>query len=105
MKRQVHGGEEVSVLILEAWPISEVVKKGDFMVKKISIEYCGEWNYYPRAASLAEAIKRELGLDAKLIKSGGGVFEVMANKKLIFSKKEQHRFPEDQEVLESLKSF
>jgi len=44
-------------------------------------------------------------LDAKLIKSGGGVFEVMANKKLIFSKKEQHRFPEDQEVLESLKSF
>jgi selT/selW/selH-like putative selenoprotein len=53
---------------------------------------------------LAEAIKRELGLDAELIKSGGGVFEVMADKKLIFSKKKEQRFPESQEVLQSLKS-
>lgn len=74
------------------------------MVKRISIEYCVEWNYYPQAASLAKAIKKKLGLDAELIKSGGGVFEVMADKKMIFSKKKEQRFPENQEILESLKS-
>ena len=52
---------------------------------------------------MAKAIKKEIGLDAELIKSGGGVFEVMADKKLIFSKKKEHRFPEDREVLKSLK--
>jgi selT/selW/selH-like putative selenoprotein len=75
------------------------------MVKKISIEYCVEWNYYPEAASLAKAIKKEVGLDVELIKSGGGAFEVMADKKLIFSKKKEQRFPENQEVLESLKNL
>ena len=38
-----------------------------------------------------------------MIKSGGGVFEVTADGKLIFSKKKEHRFPEHQEVLEKLK--
>jgi selT/selW/selH-like putative selenoprotein len=44
-----------------------------------------------------------LGLEAKLIKSGGGVFEVMADKKLVFSRKKEGRFPEHREVIESLK--
>ena len=38
-----------------------------------------------------------------MIKSGGGVFEVTADGKLIFSKKKEHRFPEDQEILRQLK--
>jgi selT/selW/selH-like putative selenoprotein len=42
-------------------------------------------------------------VESKLIKSGGGVFEVMADGKLIFSKKKEHRFPEDQEILKQLK--
>jgi selT/selW/selH-like putative selenoprotein len=46
-----------------------------------------------------------LGLEAKLIKSGGGVFEVMADKKLVFSRKKEHRFPKHQEVIESLKKL
>jgi len=44
-------------------------------------------------------------LEAKLIKSGGGVFEVTAGKKLVFSKKKENRFPEHQEILDSLKSL
>ncbi len=51
-----------------------------------------------------EAIKKQVGLDVTLVKSGGGVFEVMADQKLIFSKKKEHRFPEPQEILESLKT-
>ena len=72
------------------------------MVKSISIEYCNEWNYYPQAARLAEAIKKKLGVEPKLIKSGGGVFEVLADDKLIFSKRKEHRFPEHREVLEKI---
>jgi selT/selW/selH-like putative selenoprotein len=42
-------------------------------------------------------------VESKLVKSGGGVFEVMADGKLIFSKKKEHRFPAHQEILEKLK--
>ncbi len=34
----------------------------------------------------------------ELIPSGGGVYEVMKNGKLIFSKKEEKRFPELDEI-------
>ena len=42
-------------------------------------------------------------MDAKLIGSGGGVFEVMADGKLIFSKKSLGRFPEEKEILSALR--
>jgi selT/selW/selH-like putative selenoprotein len=42
-------------------------------------------------------------VEAKLIKSGGGVFEVVADGKLIFSKKKENRFPEHSEILGKLK--
>ena len=38
-----------------------------------------------------------------MIKSGGGVFEVVADGNLIFSKKKEHRLPEHEEILEKLK--
>ena len=61
------------------------------------------WNYYPKAASLAEAIKAETGLEAELIKSGGGAFEVVVDETLIFSKKKMGRFPAHEEILRSLR--
>ncbi|GAB7387620.1 hypothetical protein BSNK01_14570 [Bacillaceae bacterium] len=39
-----------------------------------------------------------------LIPSGGGVFEVKVNEKLIFSKKELGRFPEKGEVPKLIRS-
>jgi len=54
---------------------------------------------------LADVLKKELGITAELIRSGGGVFEVEADGKLIFSKKQEHRFPTHDEVIESLKSI
>ena len=68
----------------------------------ISIEYCSMWNYLPRAASLANEILEKYGTDVKeltLIPSGGGVFEVIKNADLIFSKKSLDRFPDDGEVM------
>jgi selenoprotein W-related protein len=40
-----------------------------------------------------------------LIDSGGGVFEVVADGNLIFSKKALGRFPEDEEVFKEIRSL
>ena len=66
---------------------------------KISIEYCMEWNYKPRALSLRDDLQVEFKnrfneFNIHLIKSSGGVFEVMVNDHLeVFSKKRVGRFP------------
>ncbi len=65
------------------------------------------WNYLPRAASLANEILEKYGTDVKeltLIPSGGGVFEVIKNGDLIFSKKSLDRFPDDGEVMNLIES-
>ena len=65
---------------------------------KISIEYCMEWNYEPRAFSLRDKLSNLFGIESKLIESAGGVFEVKLNNNLIFSKKQLGRFPEEGEI-------
>ena len=66
---------------------------------KISIEYCMEWNYEPRALSLRDDLVDEFStmfdqFNIELIESSGGVFEVMVNEHLqVFSKKQTGRFP------------
>ncbi len=65
----------------------------------ISIEYCAQWNYLPRASSLEAELKSKFPkIETKLISSGGGVFEIKLNGNLIFSKKAKNRFPDDGEV-------
>jgi len=51
---------------------------------------------------LAASIKNKFGINAELIKSGGGVFEVRKDGELIFSKKELRRFPDASEILNKL---
>ena len=50
-------------------------------------------------------MSRELGIDAELIKGRNGVFDVVANGRLIFSKHAEGRFPEDDEIVEALRSL
>ena len=67
---------------------------------KISIEYCSIWNYLPRASSLESELEQNYpDAEIKLVSSGGGVFEVMVNGNLIFSKKSLDRFPEKGEIV------
>jgi selT/selW/selH-like putative selenoprotein len=40
----------------------------------------------------------QLGVDIELIRGGGGVFDVVANGQLIFSKQKESRFPETSEI-------
>lgn len=47
-------------------------------------------------------MKESMGLDAKLIESSGGVFEVEYGGKLIFSKRQLDRFPDEGEVMRLL---
>ena len=53
----------------------------------IQIYYCVEWNYYPRAASLAEIIKSKCGIDSDLLSGKRGEFTVWYNGVAIADKK------------------
>jgi len=46
-----------------------------------------------------------LGVEARLIKGKDGVFDVVANGNLVFSKHETGRFPEEREIVEALRSL
>ena len=59
----------------------------------------------PKAASLAADIDKEFLIQTELIKSGGGVFEVTVDDRLIFSKKALGRFPEHEEVLSEIRQL
>ena len=70
---------------------------------KLSIEYCSAWNYLPQASSLEAELKQNFpNMEISLISSGGGVFEIVLDGKLIFSKKALDRFPEKGEVVRIL---
>lgn len=51
---------------------------------------------------MAATLKKELGVTPKLIEGGNGIFDVTVDGKLIFSKKETHRFPEHDEILKAI---
>ena len=70
---------------------------------KVSIEYCSSWNYQPKAASLAEQLKDVFEVEAKLVSSKGGCFEVVVDGDLVFSKLKEGRFPEPDEVVSLMK--
>lgn len=56
------------------------------------------------ATSLAAEISEALGLEAELVKGSGGVFDVKADDAIIFSKRDEGRFPENAEVIETLQA-
>ena len=52
---------------------------------------------------MVAAIEAEIGVSPKLVKGGGGVFDVVVNGRTIFSKHEAGRFPDDDEIVNLLK--
>jgi len=51
---------------------------------------------------LAAEIRQKTGADVALVEGRGGVFDVVANGKLVFSKKTERRFPTPEEILRAL---
>ena len=67
----------------------------------IFIEYCGDWNYLPEASRVEAELKAKYpDSTIKLIKGGGGIFDVKCDGKLIYSKlnTKGQRFPNDGEI-------
>lgn len=54
------------------------------------------------AAGLAAEIESVLGISSTLIQGSSGIFDVVADGDLIFSKHEVGRFPEVEEIIEIL---
>lgn len=77
------------------------------MEKNLSIEYCTSWGYLKRAVALGESVLDEHKLkisELKIIPSTGGVFEISLGGKLLFSKTELGRFPEEGEAEEIIRN-
>jgi len=52
---------------------------------------------------LGEELSGQFSADVELIASNGGVFEVLVDGKVLFSKKSLNRFPEEGEVADLIK--
>jgi selT/selW/selH-like putative selenoprotein len=64
----------------------------------VCVHYCAPGNHERIARALAAEIAEEFGIACELIPSRGGVFEVLINGRLVFSKKATCRFPESDEI-------
>ena len=55
---------------------------------------------------MAAKIKEAFGVDAELIQGGGGIFDIKADDRIVYSKKENgNQFPEsDQSVVEFIRA-
>lgn len=54
---------------------------------------------------MAAEIRKQLGVDSKLVRGSGGIFEVHVDNQKIFSKKEAGRFPTEKEIVDQLRSM
>jgi selenoprotein W-related protein len=54
---------------------------------------------------LAAKIEKQFSIGVKLIPSGGGVFEIVVDDKLIYSKKATGEFPSEFAILEMLEKL
>jgi selT/selW/selH-like putative selenoprotein len=71
---------------------------------KITIEYCGMWNYLPFATRAAAEIEEAIGETPILIEGSKGIFDVKADGKLIYSKYATNRQAEPGELARLLKA-
>jgi selenoprotein W-related protein len=53
---------------------------------------------------LAADLRQAIGIDAQLVKGDAGVFDVVADGRLVFSKHREGRFPESGEILRALRA-
>ena len=71
----------------------------------VVIQHCTSWAYKSTAARLAEEIEKELNLDVELKPGEFHSFDVLVDDKIIFSKFEEGRFPEPEEIIASIRTY
>ena len=52
---------------------------------------------------MAAAIHKAVGVEPEIVKGAGGVFDVEVDGRLVFSKRQAGRFPEDDEIVRLLR--
>ncbi len=52
---------------------------------------------------MAAEIKKQLGVESKLVRGSGGIFVVSVDGERIFSKQDEGRFPAESEIVEKLR--
>lgn len=68
---------------------------------EVEIEYCTQCRWLLRAAWMAQELLTTFDSDlgrVSLVPGTGGIFAVRLNGELLFSRKEQERFPESKEL-------
>jgi len=68
---------------------------------EVEIEYCTQCRWLLRAAWMAQELLTTFESDIRcvsLVPGTGGIFEVRLDGELLFSRKEQGRFPESKEL-------
>ena len=66
-------------------------------MNKVKIIYCVKCGWLPRATWMAQELLNTfscVNIELTLVPSSGGVFEIYANGKLIWSRKDMEGFPE-----------
>ena len=69
----------------------------------ITITYCGACSYKPKAVSLAAKLKDAYNADAFLIEGAGGIFDVVVDGDLVYSKHETGEFPDEDQLVDRLR--
>ena len=57
------------------------------------------------ASGLAAKISTEIGVEPTLVKGVAGVFDVVVDGTVVFSKTAEKRFPQDAEIIEMLRKL
>ena len=72
---------------------------------QVSVTFCMQWNYAPKAASFAEELfthfKGQIE-KMELIPSTGGAFEINVNGELLYSKLDKGIFPDTDHIIQQM---
>jgi len=72
----------------------------------VEIEYCAQCRFVLRASWMAQEILMTFGENIESLNlkpSSGGVFTIRLNDEILFSKKEEGRFPESKEIKQMIR--
>ncbi len=79
------------------------------MMKTVRIRYCQPCGYMPRAFDLAKSILDAHGmafmkkLSVSMEPGDHGIFDIVIDDQLVFSKDQEGRFPENDEIVDRLR--
>ena len=48
---------------------------------------------------------KDLGIESQLVRGSGGIFDVTVDNRRIFSKRDEGRFPSEQEIIDKLEEL